>query len=158
MATKLSNLYQSGAQASAYPALAGAVVTQRSSFAVAAAGANALALNDLVDMLPIPPGLVPVHVRLVSDDLDSNGAPTMTFDVGILSGTPGDATNARTIGAEFFSGSTLPQAGGVAFPTLKTAHRVTASNVERSIGIKVATAAATLQAGVIDVIVDFAAA
>ena len=58
---------------------------------------------------------------LICDDLDSNGSPAITLDVGLLTGTVGDATNSRTCGAEIFSASTAAQTGAVARPTLKTA-------------------------------------
>lgn len=113
------------------------------------------AANDILEMLIIPPGMRPVDMVLDADDLDSNGAPAITFDVGWMSGTPGDNDNTRTVAAEFFSGSTVGQAGGTARPTLATAFRQPVSNSARSIGIKVANAAATKVAGTVGLTVYY---
>jgi hypothetical protein len=130
----------------AYPSYAGCAVSQRFSFAVPAGG---LAAGDIIELGCIPPGCRPVDVILDADDLDSNGAPTLALDVGLMSGEWGDADDTRTCGAEFFSASNVAQAGGLARPTLKTAVRVAASDKARSIGVKIATAAATAAAGTI---------
>lgn len=113
------------------------------------------AAGDIFEMITIPPGMRPVDMVLDSDDLDSNGAPTIAFDVGWMSGTPGDNDNTRTVAAEFFSGSTVAQAGGTARPTLATAFRQPVSNTAKSIGLKVATAAATKVAGTVGLTVYF---
>ena len=56
----------------------------------------------------------------------------------------GDATSVRTCGNEFFDGSTLGQAGGVARMTLQTGFNVDSiPDVGRGIGVKIATAAGT---------------
>ncbi|CAN7305616.1 hypothetical protein LJR231_001573 [Phyllobacterium sp. LjRoot231] len=129
----------------AYPGYAGQAVTQRHSIVVPAN----VAANDILEMLPIPPGCRSVELVMDSDDLDTGGAPAITIDVGIMSGDFGSTDPARTIGAEFFAASTLPQAGGVARPTLASAYRVPTSATERSIGIKIKTVAATPVAGTI---------
>jgi len=116
---------------------------------------NTLAANDVIEMITIPPGMRPVDMVLDSDDLDSNGSPTITFDVGWMSGTPGDNDSSRTVAAEFFSGNTVAQAGGSARPTLATAFRQAVSSAARSIGIKVANVAATKAAGTVGLTVYF---
>jgi hypothetical protein len=73
-----------------------------------------VAAGDIVEMGAIPEGCVPTNMRAVSEDLDSNGTPTVTLDIGILSGTYGDATSVRTMGNEFLAASTVGQAGGIA--------------------------------------------
>ncbi|WP_316205744.1 hypothetical protein [Bradyrhizobium sp. SZCCHNS1012] len=112
-----------------------------------------LALNNIIEMGPLPAGTELVDAILDSDDLDSNGAPTLTFDVGVMSGNVGDLTNpdgsARTIDASIMSGVNVAQTGGVARPTLASAFRITRSPVDRSIGLKVRAAGATPQAGTI---------
>ena len=110
---------------------------------------SAPAAGDILELACIPSNCRVADIILDMDDLDSNGAPTIIADVGIMSGDFGKEDNARTCGAEFFSGSNLAQAGGVARPTLKTAYRTTASNVDRGIGVKFTTVAATFQAGAI---------
>lgn len=135
----------------AYPSLAGQAVTQRFSFAVTTAIAGAA--GDIIEIGAIPAGCRVTEIVLDADDLDTNGTPTITLDVGIMSGEFGQNDDDRTCGAEFFSGSTVAQAGGVARPTLKTAYRDTASTSVRSIGVKIAAAAATAAAGTIGVTV-----
>ena len=102
-----------------------------------------LQADDIIDLGPLPANYTVMDIFIDSDDLDSNNTPTIAFDVGIMSGKVGDTASARTCGAEFFSGSTIAQAGGVARTTLKTAFRVVPTGADRSIGLKVTTAAAT---------------
>ena len=77
-----------------------------------------------------------------SDDLDSNGSPTLAYDVGVLTGTPGDTTR-RTCGTEFFAATTASQAAGVTRLAKGTGFRIAPVGYDRSIGIKITTAAAT---------------
>lgn len=102
-----------------------------------------LAQNDIIDLGIIPANTRVVDVWIDSDDLDSNGTPALTFDVGVMSGTPGDTATARTCGAEFFDEATVAQAGGVVRATLKTAFRVEPVASDKSIGLKITNAAAT---------------
>lgn len=102
-----------------------------------------LQAGDIIDLGPLPANYRVMDVILDSDDLDSNGSPTLAFDVGIMSGKVGDTVSSRTCGAEFFSTSDLAQAGGVARMSLKTGFRVEPTGADRSIGLKVTTAAAT---------------
>jgi hypothetical protein len=137
---------QGGNGSVAYPDCAGDVVSNRyeADLAVTPLKGVTLAANDIIDVGIIPANATVVDVILDSDDLDTGGAPALAFDVGIMSGTPGDTVTARTCGAEFFSASTLAQAGGVARSTLKTTFRVAPVGYDRSVGIKITTAAATL--------------
>lgn len=67
----------------------------------------ALALNDVINMVKIPAGATIFDLILVSDDLDTNGAPTITFDVGdsaapsyyILASTIGQTSGIERIAA-----------------------------------------------------------
>lgn len=107
-----------------------------------------LVANNIIDLGVLPAGHTVVDAALIADDLDTNGTPTVTFDVGILSGTTGDAVSARTCGTELFSASTAGQAGTtVTTSTTKTAYTIVASGENRSIGAKVVTGAATGAAG-----------
>lgn len=139
-----------------YPSFAGQVVAHRFTFPVTAL--IAAAAGDIIEMAPIPRGCTVVDMILDSDDLDTDGTPAITMDVGIMSGVFGDTAQDRTIGAEFFSGSTVGQAGGLVRPTLKTAQRVAASDTERSIGIKIGTAADAGAAGTVGLTIFYAAA
>lgn len=137
-----------------YASFAGVVVAQRFFISVTAAQ---LALNNIFELAPIPVGHVPLNMILDADDLDTNGAPTITLDVGVMSGDWGSQDQARTCGAEFFAASNVAQAGGLARPSLKTAQRVAANaGAPRSIGVKVAAAPATAAPGDIGLTVFYA--
>lgn len=104
-------------------------------------------LNNVVDIGVLPAGNTVSDMILVADDIDSNGVPLVTLDVGLMSGTPGDIVSARTCGAEFFSADTTARAGGAARMTLSTGFRVLPADADRSIGVKIAAAPATAVAG-----------
>lgn len=108
---------------------------------------SGLALNDVVEMCPLPAGYVPVDYLLDVEDTDSNGSPAMALDVGILSGSYGVADNARTCGSEGAAAITTAQAGGIARPTKIGFSRIAPTTGDRGFGIKVQAAAATLTAG-----------
>lgn len=103
----------------------------------------ALALNDIIDAVILPANHVPIDLVVEADDADSNGAPAITLDAGLITGTPGDTVGTRTCGNEFFAASTVAQAGGVARMAKAVGARMASAPVERSVGLKVAAAAAT---------------
>lgn len=113
-------------------------------FADYALNGVALAAGDIIEMLPLPAGYVPVDVIAASPDLDSGGSPAITLDVGLLSGAWGKNSASSTIGAEFISASTVGQAGGIARMS-NAAGALLAPDVtqDRSVGIKVGTGPAT---------------
>lgn len=125
------------------PALSGTATVLEGEFTVPAG----LAAGDVIEMLFLPAGVSVVDVMLLADDLDSNGTPTLALDVGIVSGMAGDDDPARTCGNEFFAADTTARAGGVARMSRIGGFRVPRSDTRRGIGIKVATAAATLAVG-----------
>lgn len=141
-------LRKSTQAANRIPALAlmaaAAAATIMAEYTVTAATAN----TDIIEMLALPAGTVPGRVTIAMDDIDT--ANTVTFDVGLMSGqylaALDDAGAARTCGAEFFSASTLGQAGGVAVSSVKAGHMLAPSSSDRSIGIKI-TAAMTAIVG-----------
>jgi hypothetical protein len=143
--TLILSKYAKGTEPLSYPSTAGEAVAIRFSHQLT----GAPVVGDILELGCIPSNCRVAEIILDVDDLDSNGAPTVLFDVGIMSAAFGLEDNARTCGAEFFSGSNLAQAGGVARPTLKTAYRTTQSSIDRGIGVKFTTVAATFQAGVI---------
>ena len=106
-----------------------------------------LPLNDVVEMVILPAGYVPIDAILATEDLDSGGAPAITLDLGLISGTAGAADDARTCGNEAFAASTVGQAGGVARPTKANFALIAPTDADRGIGLKVAAAAATLVVG-----------
>lgn len=133
---------------------AGEVIAKRYSHAFP----DTIAAGDIVELAPIPAGMRVVDMILDTDILDSDGASkTMDIDVGIMSGEFGDNDDTRTCGAEFFDGDTTVRTGGVARPTLKTAFRTGKTSGHRSIGVKVATVAATEAAGTLGLTVLFVA-
>lgn len=137
---------QSGTDAVAHPGCAGEVVENRYELDLSQAPLKGvtLAVNDIIDMGLIPALSKVVDVIIDSDDLDSAGTPTLAFDVGVITGTPGDSTGSRTCGNEFFAASTIARAGGVERMSKSAGFRVVRANADQSIGLKITTAAATL--------------
>jgi hypothetical protein len=119
---------------------AGDVVAELFVFTLTAA---VLALNDIIELGVLPANHTVVDATLVPDDLDTNGTPLMSLDVGLMSGDVGDKVSARTCGAELFSGSTAARTGVVERMSAKTGFTIAATGVDRSIGVKIAAAAAT---------------
>lgn len=76
--------------------IAGQPVTVYSEYAIAAA----LVINDRIRMVKVPKGATVIGAMLGADDLDTNGAPTITLDVG------DDGTSDR-----FIAASTIGQTG-----------------------------------------------
>ena len=96
--------------------------------------AAALALNDDIAMVKLPPGHHVVDCMIDTDDLDSNGTPLIVLDAGILDGD----TNA------FIDGSTVGQAGGLARMDQVAGKRLAVNHTaEQLVGITVATGPAT---------------
>lgn len=105
-----------------------------------------MVLGNIIDIGVLPANHTIGSARLICDDLDTNGAPLVALDVGILSGTPGDIVNARTMGAEIFSADTSARTGVASAATLSTAFLIKAAGLDRSIGVKFQAAPATAAA------------
>lgn len=116
-----------------------------------------LVANNIIDLGILPAGHTITQATLVPDDLDAGGSPAITLDVGLLSGTIGDAVSARTCGTELFSASTAAQTGTPASATGKSAYTIAASGADRSIGVKIVAAPATASAGRLRLQVSMAA-
>jgi hypothetical protein len=101
------------------------------------------ALNDIIDIGTLPANHFVSDVIIDTDDFDSNGTPLMSVDVGILSGTPGDAVSVRTMGNEFFAADTTVRTSGLARMTKQAGMRIVPVGYDRSIGVKITAAAAT---------------
>lgn len=142
-----------GTKDTPYPAVAGMAVSYRASMSVP----TTVVANDILELGVVPAGCRVIDITLDCDDLDSNGAPAMVFDVGLMNGEVGEPDVSRTCDDRFFAASNLGQAGGVARPSKVDAYRDSPSNVSRSIGVEVTTAAATAQAGVIGATITVAA-
>ncbi len=103
----------------------------------------ALAAGDIIEMLPIPAGYVPVDFILDSSDLDTGGTPAITLDVGLLSKDYNFNDSTSTMGAEFIAGSTVAQNGGIARMSVAGATKIAPTTNDRAVGIKCAVAPAT---------------
>lgn len=129
---------KTGAGAKKVPTIADAMVAQLLYEYVTTAN---LVAGDIIDLGPLPSAVDPVDVTLYSDDLDSNGTPTITLSVGLLNAAKTDlngGTNETWIVA-----STVAQNGGVARATTAAPYLMGAAVAERRIGIKVVAGAAT---------------
>lgn len=97
-----------------------------------------LLLGDILEMVKLPAGCIPVDFIVDSDDMDANGAPTLAMSVGFTAGTA----------AEFRAAGALAQAAGIQRMDSNLVSRIAADkSVERVVGLKVTTAAATAAAG-----------
>lgn len=97
--------------------------------------------NDVIEMLGLPAGHVPVDMILDAQDCGT----TFTVDCGVLSGAYLD-TGARTCGAEFMNDKALGTAGIYRLDVVG-GNKVAPSTTNRSIGFKVDAAVAALTAG-----------
>lgn len=102
----------------------------------------ALVVNDLLEMVILPAGYVPVDVYVATEDLDTGTA--IVLKAGVMAGTPRDTTLAnRTTGAEIFTGKTIGQTGGVQRADVADILLLAPSTSDRSLGIMVTTAPTT---------------
>jgi hypothetical protein len=133
--TQIQSKFVTGQKTVATPDQAGDVCAQVFYIDLAAA----LALNDIVEL-----GVLPAYSRVVDatldcDKLDTGGAPTLSLDVGIMSGVVGVLDGARTCGNELFAADTSARTGGTLSRLTKNAILRTAeTDKDRSIGVKVA--------------------
>lgn len=102
---------------------------------------GALAIGDIIEMGDIEPGVDPVDVALITDDLDTNGAPTITLTVGVLNAAKTDIDAAAT--STWIAASTAGQAGGVARATTPQCYLSGSSSAVRKLGVKVVAGPAT---------------
>lgn len=103
--------------------------------------------TDIIEMGVLPAGYVPVDVALAVEDMDSNATPTITLDVGLVSGVAGAADNARTSSNEAIAASTIGQTGGLARMAKQDFAFLAPSTADRGVGVKVVGAIATLVVG-----------
>lgn len=93
---------------------------------------GALALNDIIQMCVLPAQHVLVDCILDTDDLDTNGTPTISLSVGV----PGVAN-------ALISSSTVGRTGGVARLDQVAGLRLTASDNDTVVQITVSATPAT---------------
>lgn len=149
----LQSDYGKGIKTMPYPRTAGVVTVARGQLTIP----TSIAVNDIVELLGLPPGCDVVDAIFDTDDLDTGGSPAILWDIGLMSGTFGDSASARTCGDQLFAAITTSQAGGVARSTDKRAFRIGPASTARGIGAKLKTAAATPAAGTIGLTLFYAA-
>lgn len=106
---------------------------------------TAIPQNDIIELGVLPGNNEISGATLICDDLDTG--TTLTLDVGVMSGDVGDKDDSRTCGDEIFAATDVGQAGGVEHSDLVTAYTIAAAPVDRSIGVKIKTAATGHTAG-----------
>jgi len=104
-----------------------------------------LVADDLVGIAILPAMCMPVDFLFGCDDLESSGTPTITLTAGILN----DDEDDLVASSEFFTASTVAQAGGIARANLKSFLDSIAvdEDDDRIIAIKVVAGATTPKAG-----------
>ena len=109
--------------------------------------------NDCGAVAILPAGCVPVGLIVDSDDLDTNGTPTIAASVGPVNA---GATDLSSVWASSIASG---QAGVAANPVLSTAAlRMSPAATETRIGVKFTAAAATKAAGQLAVTLLYRAA
>lgn len=120
--------------------------------------------GNVFDMLILPADCIPVGYVLTATDMDSNGTPALTLDLGILNDAEtAISTDAADGGDEWIDGSTVGQAGGIALHTASKAlydvvKSVQASDEDRHVAVVVSVDAATAAAGTIGLELTYRAA
>lgn len=138
MAFTNRNDYLTGSKPVPTPA-GGEVVACRFPIALVAADLDA---NDCGAVAILPAGCVPVGLVVDSDDLDTNGTPTIAASVGPINAGESD------LSSSWATGITAAQTGASAIVTLSTAAmRLAASQSDTKIGVKFTAASATKAAG-----------
>lgn len=128
-------------------------VTIRGEISLVAADLDA---NDVGAVVPLPAGCVPVAAWVDSEDLDSNGTPTIVAQLGICNAGQTDlSTAAADGGAVWVTGLTVGQTGGMVAAVGRPMTQVQASQVDRFVGIKFSAGAATKAAGRIGVTLQY---
>lgn len=147
MAFTNSNDYLDGRKPVVFPS-GSEVVAVRFPISLVAAD---LDVSDIGRVGILPAGCVPVGLLVDSDDLDT-GSPAVVLSVGLLNAGETDLSTAEADGgAAWGTGLTVAQAGGQVQVTSKALSRVTPTQTDRMIGLKVTTAPATKAPGVVGV-------
>ncbi len=108
------------------------------------AGAG-IAVADVIQLCEIPENVEVVDWRLFSDDIDSNGAPTVAFTLGFLNAAK-TAMGAGTYDTfTAVGGITVGQTGGVAQPSGATGanHILAGRGTKRTLGLLATAITAT---------------
>jgi len=149
----LQSAYAKGNRVAPYPQIAGCAITHRFSMEIPAN----IAQDDILELAVIPQDAEVMDIILDCDQIDTDGAPAVVFNVGIMNGEFGDGESNRFCSNTFFAGTTIGQTGGVERASKTAAFRLNKSNKARSIGVMFTTAPATGQAGSIGLTLTVAA-
>ena len=121
--------------------------------------AGDLTLNNIGILGALPAGHIPVALLVDADKLDTNGAPTLVLEVGLIDPGTGDISALAADGGGPWGSTTIGQAGGQAQLYSKALARVSENtDGDRQLAVKVTTAAATAAAGVLGVNLIYRAA
>jgi hypothetical protein len=118
------------------------VVQMRTTFAMTANPT----INDVLELMIIPPGMKVLDWTLDSDAMDSNGTPLATLKVGVLNAGKTDLGTGNSI---WKTGITTHRAGGVQRMDTVTALRDGAAAANRVVGIVWTAVSATFVAGTV---------
>jgi len=146
----MPNYYQAKPVAARKPltesSRAGELISNMAEFLVPAA---ALGVGDIIEFPGIPAYHVLDAITVLSDQVDSNGTPTITYDLDYLTGYPGDLAGLQSASRTMSNGlnpgaAGVPlRAGGTLANTAVAMARQVASSSDRAIGMKITAAAAT---------------
>lgn len=135
--------FATGKKVAAIEEVSNSVVSEVFDYVIPVAGA--LAAGDIIEIGRLPAYATICDAILISDKVDTG--TTITLDVGIMSGTPGDTTAGRTCGNELFAASVNGQAGVVERMTKLAGFTIAETDADRAIGVKVVAAPVGLTAG-----------
>lgn len=134
-----------GRKIASVAAEAGVTISERFTYTVPAG--TTIADGDIIELAILPAYHTVTDAILVLDE-----AGTATYDVGIMSGTPGDPSASRTSGNEYFAGAAD---AAVTRMTKAAGFRVAPIAGDRSIGLKVTGAAITGAGQVLDLVLFY---
>lgn len=101
--------------------------------------AAAPVINDVVELIELPPGCVIVDAIVDGDDLDT--ATSLTVSAGTIAGDVGDTTiGNRTLTANLLSADTTLRAAGAVRANVAGFTRIAASTSPQAVGLKIAAA------------------
>ena len=110
-----------------------------------------VSVGDVIEMCGIPDGATVTEVLAFYESADSNGAKTIAFDIGFISGTYAQKLATRTCDASYATADTTAQLGGVNrlskssgyFLPTHTDGATPAGNIVVGFGLRVSALAAT---------------
>ncbi len=131
------------------PNRAGEVIAQRGYVSLTAAQ---VVVDNIIKLVKLPAGCVPVDLVVDFDELDSNASPTTTATFGILN-ADGDAlaTSAGSLT------TTQLGAGGLSAATTTAFKRLSATTSDRYIAVILGGTVATAAAGVLGATLSYRA-